>query len=272
MNSMRLAIVAVTCALGVGAAAQTAAEKKGKEALSPAAAAQPGPAKSIPPAPADAVPAPAAPAGEAQAQGRPASKSGLPDGYKLNLMLRATVIAVNQANKTGNYSVLRDLGAPGFQAANNPAQLAEIFADLRKRDLDLSPVLFYQPKFASRPTLSANGMLRVTGFFPSRPQQVHFDLVFEQIGDDWRLHGLSIGAAPASTPDAQAGARDGAGKPVAAESGAAGLAPRMASANMDAPAQNSDGGAPAAKSNAAPKPQGRLPASEPGQGKTETTR
>lgn len=125
----------------------------------------------------------------------------VPDGTKLNLMIRTAVIAVNQANKTGNYSVLRDLATPSFQIANNPAQLAEIFADLRKRNLDLSPVLFYQPKFASRPAQLANGMLRVTGHFPSRPQQVHFDLVFEQIQGDWRLFRVGIGAYAAPPPD-----------------------------------------------------------------------
>ena len=40
------------------------------------------------------------------------------------------LIALDQANKTGNYTVLRDLGSPAFQA-NTAARLGEIFAGLR---------------------------------------------------------------------------------------------------------------------------------------------
>jgi hypothetical protein len=42
--------------------------------------------------------------------------------------IRSALLALDQANKTGNYTVLRELGAPGFQAANTAARLSEIFA------------------------------------------------------------------------------------------------------------------------------------------------
>ena len=35
------------------------------------------------------------------------------------ILIRSTLLALDDANKTGNYSVLRDLGAPGFQLANS---------------------------------------------------------------------------------------------------------------------------------------------------------
>jgi len=43
------------------------------------------------------------------------------------ILIRSALIALDQANKTGNYTVMRDLGAPGFQV-NSAARLAEIFA------------------------------------------------------------------------------------------------------------------------------------------------
>ena len=36
--------------------------------------------------------------------------TAMPDAYKLNMLIRTTLIALSQANQTGNYSVLRDLG------------------------------------------------------------------------------------------------------------------------------------------------------------------
>src|SRR5262249_10351761 len=60
------------------------------------------------------------------------------------ILVRTTLLALDQANKTGNYTVLRDLGAPDFQA-NSAAQLAEIFAQQRKDNVDLSGVAVIDP-------------------------------------------------------------------------------------------------------------------------------
>jgi hypothetical protein len=61
------------------------------------------------------------------------AKPSVPDDLKLIILIRTSLIALNPANLTGNYSVLRDMAAPGFQQANNAAQLAQIFSDLRNR-------------------------------------------------------------------------------------------------------------------------------------------
>ena len=55
------------------------------------------------------------------------------------ILVRSSLLALDQGNKTGNYTVLRDIGAPGFQS-NSAARLGEIFAKLRNDNLDLSGV------------------------------------------------------------------------------------------------------------------------------------
>ena len=110
-------------------------------------------------------------------------------------MIRNAVIALNQANLTGNYSVLRDLGTPNFQMSNNSARLAESFAALRARKLDISPIMFFNPKFAA--PLSQDGqVLRVTGFFPTTPEQVNFDLAFQLSGEQWMLAAIAVNVTP----------------------------------------------------------------------------
>ncbi len=61
--------------------------------------------------------------------------------------------------------MLRDLGAPGFQAANNAARLGEIFAIERVQNLDLSGVLVLEPQLTLLPQVEANGMMHMAGFF-----------------------------------------------------------------------------------------------------------
>jgi len=108
------------------------------------------------------------------------------------ILIRSTLLALDDANKTGNYSVLRDLGAPGFLLANSDARLDEIFAAERKSNLDLSGVAVLEPQLTVLPEIEANGMMRMAGFFPSVPAQVNFELLYAPVNRQWRLMGLSV--------------------------------------------------------------------------------
>ncbi len=125
----------------------------------------------------------------------------IPDAFKLNMLIRTTLIALNQANQTGNYSVLRDLGTLQFQSLNTDARLAEIFASLRNRKLDLSPLVFFDPKLIREPAVQA-GLLRLTGYIPTDPERILFDMGFERVADQWRLSAIVIDVQPLKDPPA----------------------------------------------------------------------
>ncbi len=135
--------------------------------------------------------------------GRAQDAAPLPDDNLIMILVRTTVVALNHANRTGNYTVFRDLGSPDFQQANSSARLAGIFAELRARDLDLGPVVLFDPMLTQPPAIDAQGALRVTGFFPTRPHQVHFEMAFQPLSGRWRLAAVTIdtratpGVAPA---------------------------------------------------------------------------
>ncbi|UPK00490.1 hypothetical protein IVB05_22270 [Bradyrhizobium sp. 170] len=126
------------------------------------------------------------------------------------ILIRSSLLALDQANKTGNYTVLRDLGAPGFQS-NSAARLGEIFAKLRNDNLDLSGVAVIDPQLNLLPQIETNGLMRMAGFFPSVPTQVNFDLSFAPVNGQWRLFGISVSIGqsgpvapePPSPPSAQ---------------------------------------------------------------------
>jgi len=119
------------------------------------------------------------------------------------ILVRSALLALDQANKTGNYTVLRDLGAPGFQV-NTAARLAEIFAKQRNDNVDLSGVAVIDPQLSLLPQIEANGMMRMAGFFPSVPSQVNFELMLAPVNGQWRLYGLgvTIGQSGPAAPQA----------------------------------------------------------------------
>jgi hypothetical protein len=150
----------------------------------------------------------ATPARPKPAPAKPAAKpqQNLPVSLEQALyLIRSTLLTLNDANRSGNYSVLRDLAAPSFQAKNSPADLAQIFADLRNRHFDLFAVALAAPQLSTPPHLENNGMLRLTGYFPTRPLQINFDLLFENVAGQWRLFGISVQTTQAPPP-AQAAA------------------------------------------------------------------
>src|SRR5256885_5843964 len=129
----------------------------------------------------------------AQAKSPPheAPKPAQIDRNGVLILIRTTLLALDQANKTGNYTVLRDLGAPEFQA-NTPARLAEIFAQQRRDNVDLSGVAVIDPQLTLLPQIEGNGMMHMAGFFPSVPTQVNFELSFAPVSGQWRLLGISV--------------------------------------------------------------------------------
>jgi hypothetical protein len=141
-----------------------------------------------------------APAPKQQPAKPQAPKPAQIDRNGVLILIRTTLLALDQANKTGNYTVLRDLGAPDFQA-NSAAQLAEIFAQQRKDNVDLSGVAVIDPQLTLLPQIESNGLMRMAGFFPSVPPQVNFEMLYAPVGGRWKLFGLSVSfgqAAPAA--------------------------------------------------------------------------
>jgi hypothetical protein len=104
---------------------------------------------------------------------------------------------VNQANFTENYSVLHDMTTPALQARVSAAQFGRAFADLRKQNLDLSPALVLSPQFTAPPSLTPQGVLKLTGSFPSRPLQIDFAIDFRPVDGFWLIDTLSVSAVPA---------------------------------------------------------------------------
>ncbi|WP_431205127.1 hypothetical protein ACQ86E_09255 [Bradyrhizobium betae] len=130
-------------------------------------------------------------------QPQAAAKPANIDRNGVLMLIRSTLLALDHANKTGNYTVLRDLGAPGFQV-NTAAKLAEIFAKQRGDKLDLSGVTVIDPQLSLLPQIEPSGLLHMAGFFPSVPSQVNFELLFAPVDGQWRVFGVSLSVGQSS--------------------------------------------------------------------------
>jgi hypothetical protein len=133
----------------------------------------------------------------------PPNTQPIPSTEQLIVLVRNILLAVNDANLTGNYTVLRDLSAPDAQALNSPERLEESFRAIRQQGIDLSIVAVATPRFVQLPTITPQGYLRLNGEFNSAPR-VTFDLFLQNVAGRWRPYAIGVGivAVPLAPPPA----------------------------------------------------------------------
>lgn len=115
----------------------------------------------------------------------------MPDALTVVKLVWSTMAAVDHGNRTGNYSVLRDLGSPTFQASANPAVLGQAFAPMRNAGLDLANAFLMAPEYEFAPAMVQPRILRARGRFNLRPMGFAFDLLFEW-NNGWQIHHISV--------------------------------------------------------------------------------
>lgn len=137
-------------------------------------------------------------------QNQNAGRLPVPSAEKLVLLVRLSLLTLNDALQTGNYTVLRDRAGPSFSRNNTAAQLGRIFAQLENQNLDLSAVAMQIPTLTAAEVSDAQPLLHIAGSFPGQSGPLSFDLTYEAYAGHWRLFGISVSELPATVAGAQA--------------------------------------------------------------------
>ncbi len=123
-------------------------------------------------------------------------RANMPNVEQVYVLIRSAVLTLDSAMRAGNFSVLRDEGAPSFQAANTSARLARIFQNLDQQGVDLSSIAITAPAISTLQSMDGGRRLAVEGYFSSPRGRINFDLMFERVGTVWRIFGISVNPAP----------------------------------------------------------------------------
>ncbi|MCX5497612.1 hypothetical protein OSH11_23140 [Kaistia dalseonensis] len=132
----------------------------------------------------------------AQTAAPPASVRQVPFGPSEAILLRTTLIAFNQANLTGNYTVLRALLAPPTAAQHTAEELQAALKPFRDRARDFGFAAIAEPELDRLPEVDADGRLHLVGAVPTPNFKLAFAFAFARGSNSWLLvdYMLSDGA------------------------------------------------------------------------------
>ena len=123
--------------------------------------------------------------GAAQAQNK------VPSERALEVLVKTSLLSFNDANVTGNYTVLHDKLSKPFRQEYPPERLKEAFKEFRQKNIDIELVAALKPAYEAAPSIDSQGKLLVRGYFPTEPVRVNFELDFHPLGC-----GMEVGQHP----------------------------------------------------------------------------
>ncbi|MGF7162256.1 hypothetical protein FHS85_003899 [Rhodoligotrophos appendicifer] len=117
----------------------------------------------------------------------------IPQDRELIAIIRGTVTAFDQANRTGNYTVFRQLASNPFQDENSVEKLSSIFKEWRTGGFNLSSLAALDPIMTRKPMVDRRGLLRLAGTYKTSSGALTFDLAFAADPErGWVLFGLTM--------------------------------------------------------------------------------
>jgi hypothetical protein len=123
----------------------------------------------------------------------PPAGRAVPFGPGEAILLRSTLIAFNQANATGDYSVVVALAAPEFAAAHPDRSMASLFRPWRDKARDFGFAAITDPALDEPPLIDENGVLRLVGSLPTPNFKLEFNFTYKKVGNRWALAGFALG-------------------------------------------------------------------------------
>ena len=120
----------------------------------------------------------------------------LPTRTEAAELVKSTTSAFAEAVNAGDLGLFHAQTAPEFQQEISLEEFNRLFADFVTQEIDLSVLGAYEPMFTSDPALSAQGVLRLEGYFPTRPSRAQFGYTYQSVSGEWQLIGIRFNLSP----------------------------------------------------------------------------
>jgi hypothetical protein len=124
-----------------------------------------------------------------------------PSTLTQEMLVKVSLLSFNDANLTGNYSVLHARLSKRFRDQYPPEKLAATFKGFRDDNIDLDIVAAKRPISVEEATVDNDGVLTLKGYFDTQPNRVNYALEYVMSDGEWKLFNISVRVkAPQQAP------------------------------------------------------------------------
>jgi major membrane immunogen (membrane-anchored lipoprotein) len=122
----------------------------------------------------------------------PSFGATLPTDAEQEILVKTTLMTFNDANLTGNYSVLHDKSSKAFRSQISAEKMFAGFKDFREKKINIESVVADDIASMDDPKIDKDGVLALKGRFKDDAKKVRFDLKFVQDDGTWKLLGINV--------------------------------------------------------------------------------
>ena len=120
----------------------------------------------------------------------------IPSAIQQEVLIKTALLTLNDANVTGNYTVLHAKLAKPFRDTFNPDKLKEAFKSFVEKKIDWDLIAARSPIATSEAKIDSRGALNLRGYFDTKPSRVTYELDFLPSEGEWKPVMLNVRLKP----------------------------------------------------------------------------
>lgn len=120
------------------------------------------------------------------------AENTVPNAQLQEILIKTSLLTLNDANITGDYSVLHAKLAKPFRDQFSPDKLKQAFKTFADQKLDYGLIAAKQPIATAEAVIDKRGALQLRGYFDTRPSRLVYDIDFVPSEGEWKPIKLNI--------------------------------------------------------------------------------
>ncbi len=116
----------------------------------------------------------------------------VPSPLLQEILIKTTLLRLNDANLTGNYSVLHARLAKPFREQFTPDQLQRAFKSFNDQQVDYGSIAAKPAVPTEAAQIDKRGALLLRGYFDTAPKRVYYQLDFLPSENEWKAIKLNV--------------------------------------------------------------------------------
>jgi hypothetical protein len=113
------------------------------------------------------------------------------------ILVKTSLLTFNDANLTGNYSVMHARLAKAFQEKITPERLKSEFKAFSDQKIDIGMISAMPPMVSKEALINAvRGSLELRGYFDTKPSRITYELDFLPSEGQWKLAFIDVRIRP----------------------------------------------------------------------------